>query len=158
MKSYSLILESFLCLLLFSSTKKQNDSTSVTVTYPNYAAIAMGNYWVYQEFKIGLNGAATPLHITDSTYIEKDTVIANETYFKLVNIPSNHPTQPEITFQRVVENRIEDYGSMILFTLNSSPQPTFSLSQTTCNINCTSYPAMTTLVAYEYYIIVMPKM
>ena len=66
------------------------------------------------------------MNITDSTYIEKDTVIANETYFKLVNIPSNHPSQPEITFQRVVENRIEDYGSMILFTTNSSPQPTFS--------------------------------
>ncbi|MBL7936468.1 MAG: hypothetical protein JNM51_11750 [Bacteroidia bacterium] len=66
-------------------------------TYPNYSNLKVGNYWIYQRFEIDTLGNATPLAIIDSCYIEKDTVIRGNTYYKYTG-PEFHslmsPTAP----------------------------------------------------------------
>lgn len=47
----------------------------------------VGNYWIYQGFRIDTNGVVTPTTKYDSAYIEKDTIIRSLTYYKLLEDP-----------------------------------------------------------------------
>ncbi|MGZ5303237.1 MAG: hypothetical protein ACXWDO_03935, partial [Bacteroidia bacterium] len=53
------------------------------VVYPNYSQLQISNYWVYQWFDVDSAGNAKATHYFDSSYIQKDTLIRDQTYFKL---------------------------------------------------------------------------
>lgn len=77
---YTAILFSLSLLALSACTK----FTPVERTYANYGNMAVGRYWIYEEFNIDSAGAATGTGNFDSCYIEKDTTIGSNTYFKMV--------------------------------------------------------------------------
>lgn len=58
-----------------------------------YTQLAVGNYWIYDKYVIDTMGNETALHSIDSIYIEKDTVINGETYFKMIE-PAYSITTP----------------------------------------------------------------
>lgn len=52
-----------------------------TTYYPDYMALIPGNYWIYQRYELdSANGAEHGLESYDSAYVEKDTVINQNTY------------------------------------------------------------------------------
>jgi hypothetical protein len=52
------------------------------VTYDNYSKLKVGNYWIYQRFDIDPLGIPTSVNDFDSSFVSKDTVIHNQTYYK----------------------------------------------------------------------------
>lgn len=92
MKSISLIV-SLIAVTFFTSCKKdtKNEPEEVDqqplsqVSYPNYSNLTVGNYWIYQRFEIDGTGTETTLSVTDSCYIEKDTIINGNKYYKYVS-------------------------------------------------------------------------
>jgi hypothetical protein len=70
-----------LSILTFSCKKSSNETTSSTTV--DYYKLKVGNYWIYQSFKLDSNGVATPQNNFDSAYIEKDTMIRGNNYYKL---------------------------------------------------------------------------
>jgi hypothetical protein len=61
------------------------------VSYPDYGKLAVGNYWIYQRFKVDNAGNYTPLSIYDSCYVTKDTIIAGKTYYEMYRPDSYGP-------------------------------------------------------------------
>lgn len=84
-------------------------------SYPNYSQLKVGNYWIYQQYEIETNGHATSKNIFDSCYVEKDTVINNKTYFKLI-MPRVYENQRENFFQRDSSHYIVDSNGKIVFS------------------------------------------
>lgn len=81
-----------LCLIfVFLSCKKD---TEISLPTPNLSSLnannsldtmlplAVGNYWIYQMSKDDSSGTYTLLNNTDSLYIEKDSIINGELYYK----------------------------------------------------------------------------
>ncbi|HEX8517333.1 MAG TPA: hypothetical protein VF868_14145 [Bacteroidia bacterium] len=79
----------FSILLAFTITacrKKEGENVvqgSSQIAYSNYGKLAVGNYWIYQRFRIDNLGVSSPLNIYDSCYISKDTIINGKTYFEM---------------------------------------------------------------------------
>ena len=69
--------------LVFIQACCKKDSTQQPISYPSYSKLAVGNYWIYGQFTIDTMGNATTMNIYDSVYVEKDTIINNQTYFKV---------------------------------------------------------------------------
>jgi hypothetical protein len=80
---------SILIILLMVSCKKDSEMPKEEpivpsqVTSKNYAKLAVGNYWIYQRFKIDTNGLATPLNIFDSCYVSSQTTFGGDTYYEM---------------------------------------------------------------------------
>lgn len=55
----------------------QNNSAAAI---PNYIPMTVGSYWVYDWYVVDSLGNATPQFITDSVYIEADTIIGADTF------------------------------------------------------------------------------
>jgi hypothetical protein len=79
-KSFILVI-SILSILTFSCNKKTSTDTT-SVPKPDYYQLKVGNYWIYQHFSIDSNGVANPENKWDSVYIDKDTTIRGNTYYK----------------------------------------------------------------------------
>ncbi|HEX5002014.1 MAG TPA: hypothetical protein VFW78_05930 [Bacteroidia bacterium] len=119
MNSNHLLLAGICIALFFSACKKSNDNqpaVTIPATYPDYSSFNVGNYWVYEEFLLDSTGTATSLNRFDSCYVEKDTMINNQTYFKICKLKYNNPTQPEISFQRDSLDYIVTSEGEILFS------------------------------------------
>ena len=71
--------------ILITSCNKDNDTAPGTpaATYSNYSALAVGNYWIYENFRVDSSGNATSTNTFDSCYVEKDTVISGRTFYKV---------------------------------------------------------------------------
>ena len=94
-----------LSMTLFFSCKKEKSVEPETIatpsatplSYTNYSALKVGNYWIYQRFYTDDFGVETPMSIIDSCYIEKDTVILGNTYYKYMSPKINSPSpSPDI--------------------------------------------------------------
>lgn len=82
------------------SCKKDDDNASPSSTvYPNYSQLKTGNYWIYQQFVRDSAGNATPTSVVDSCYIEKDTLINNVTFYKMIR-PSSSSSMQTVYFLR----------------------------------------------------------
>jgi hypothetical protein len=78
----SLILPLLAIVLAFFSCKKSSDSGSTEITTPpDFVQLKVGNYWIYEFYRVDTNGVATKLASTDSAYIWKDTVINGIKYY-----------------------------------------------------------------------------
>lgn len=53
------------------------------VKYPDYSALKVGNYWIYERFDVDENGNATSQNLYDSCYIKEEVVINDKNYFKV---------------------------------------------------------------------------
>jgi hypothetical protein len=106
MKNYITI--SLLCagIGFYSCKKDKNtepdelpENPTGTTMASNYSALKVGNYWIYERFEVDQSGNSTSLNIIDSCYIEKDTTVNGQRYFKYVQpqIVSNNPTIPSVS-------------------------------------------------------------
>lgn len=79
--------------ILFYSCKKEDDQNQVFGGYVNYSTLKVGNSWIYQIYDVDSSGNSTPRNEYDSCYVEKDTIINSNTYYKVVkpNINYNEP-------------------------------------------------------------------
>jgi hypothetical protein len=64
---------------------KKDDDDNGTTPVADYTPMAVGDYWIYEHYRVDSLGNATPLGTTDSTYIEKDTVINSSVYYKMIS-------------------------------------------------------------------------
>lgn len=112
MKRYTLILFSSLLTISFSSCKK--DSSTPT-TYPNFSQLKVGNYWVYERFNVDSSGNATATEIFDSCYVEKDTLINNISYYKVIR-PEVPGSKYEDKFVRDSLHYLVNHNGQILFS------------------------------------------
>lgn len=74
-------------------TKISNETPAIPAhaTSKNFAKLAVGNYWIYQRFRIDTTGAATPLNIFDSCYVSNQTTLNGNTYFEMYR-PNSYGT------------------------------------------------------------------
>lgn len=98
-----------LCIaLLFASCKKENDGPAPTPV-PDYAALKVGNYWVYNTYLNDPWGLSTLTENYDSAYIEKDTMIDGKKYFKKVVVSNIFPS---VSFWREENGKLyNNYGT-----------------------------------------------
>ena len=80
MKNYAILL--LIILSIFSCKKDDNVSIDppAPAPLPVYMPMEVGNYWVYQSFKVE-NSGETPLDKYDSLVITHDTMIRDHKYF-----------------------------------------------------------------------------
>jgi hypothetical protein len=87
MKKQSIVILLVIIITVFFSCKKDKETPQTPapspVTYANYSKLATGNYWVYQQYDVDSVGNATIKNVVDSCYIEKDTLINSQTYYKM---------------------------------------------------------------------------
>ena len=71
------------CTVLFISSCKKDviESNPPSKPISNYMPLTIGNYWVYDNYKVDALGNETKLNYTDSIYVQGDTVIRGETYY-----------------------------------------------------------------------------
>lgn len=74
-----LVVFGMLAAILLTSCKKDEDSNPVT-TYPDYAPLTVGSYWIYANYSYDTAGVETDLHKEDSVVVTHDTVINGRTY------------------------------------------------------------------------------
>ena len=75
MKKYLLLSVFFIVL----STSCKKDKIELEAT-PVYLPLELGNYWIYQNYKVDTIGNETAMQTYDSTVITRDTIIRNQTY------------------------------------------------------------------------------
>lgn len=86
-----------LIVLLLVSCKKDKEIPKDEPIVPsqatpkNYAKLAVGNYWIYQRFKIDTNGVTTPLNAFDSCYVSSQTTLGGDTYYEMYR-PNSYGT------------------------------------------------------------------
>jgi|GEM_PF-325311 len=99
------------------------ESTNLpSTTYSNYSNLKVGNYWIYQRFEIDSSGNATPLAIVDSCYIEKDTLIHGNTYYKYMSPNFGNSVGPN----SVSPNVAEFYRDSLSYIITNSGRIEFS--------------------------------
>lgn len=106
------ILIAFAAVLLFSCSK---DDENKPIVYPDYANLKVGNYWVYQHFFIDTTGADSALDVYDSCYVEKDTIINGNTYYKMVR-PHRILQSDDINYYRDSLDYLVDRAGKIWFS------------------------------------------
>lgn len=109
----SIFASTLLALFLFACKK---DQPANMVEYADYANLKTGNYWLYERYRLDADGTYTPLGIFDSTFVEKDTLINGNTYFKYME--DQLGTQPgyEATFIRDSLHYLVNSAGRILFS------------------------------------------
>jgi hypothetical protein len=65
-------------------TQVQSPQSHLT-TAQSYMPLSVGNYWIYERYAMDTNNVIIESGVIDSVYIEKDTIINNAIYFKLVS-------------------------------------------------------------------------
>ena len=92
MKKLLLLLIAF---TVFASCQKEE--TKPTEESQNYMPLDIGNYWIYQHFKVDSLGNETAYEVIDSVVISRDTSISGKTYSILENYwlkqPVNLPSK-----------------------------------------------------------------
>ena len=86
------------------------------VSYPNYSNLEVGNYWIYERFTLKPNGEEISLNQFDSSYVEKDTMIRGEKYFKLFRPSININHVQELYLLRDSLHYIVNYKGEVLFS------------------------------------------
>lgn len=82
-------------VLLFVSAC-QTDNNPPKVIYPVYLPMSVGNYWIYQHYKIDSLGNETATNLFDSLVITKDTFINGNRYYVFGGVQAAAITFPDI--------------------------------------------------------------
>ncbi len=104
------------CLILVGLVFScQKDSVNPVETYPNFTQLKVGNYWIYEVFRVDTFGVATSQGTFDSCFIEKDTLINDKIYYKY-NKPRAYPSAYEDRFIRDSLHYLVNHLGDILFS------------------------------------------
>lgn len=115
MKKACILLFTTVLLLSFVSCK-DDDNNEEENQYPAYSQLKVGNYWVYEIYRIDSAGAETLLDVQDSCYVEKDTLINNTKYFKVVKSYPYSKDWVSVSYQRDSLHYIVNSKGEILFS------------------------------------------
>ena len=85
MRNMAFVIIAVLTVMAISCKKDTGDP--IPVAKFDYFKLNVGNYWIYQGFRIDTNGVVSPTTNYDSAYIEKDTIIRGLNYSKLIENP-----------------------------------------------------------------------
>ncbi len=96
--------------LLFACGKDNIIDIPIVVQYANYSALDTNKYWLYEHFSLDTAGKFVSLNKFDSVYVEKDTSIRGNRYFKLIDKDYNNNG---IAISRYLRDSLE-------FTVNSN--------------------------------------
>lgn len=89
--------------------------------YPDYTNLDVGNYWIYQRFKLDSNGVYTPLNVFDSIFVEKDTSIGGLVYHKYMEDQFGTAPGYEAVFLRdSLHYLVNDAGQLLFSSENFS--------------------------------------
>jgi hypothetical protein len=138
-------------LFAISACKKNNSQAQPTV-YPNYAALKVGNYWVYQEYMLDFSGYDTATNVWDSCYVVKDTVINAKTYMVLAGPATNYSGNTVYQYLRDSLDFIVDQMGTIVFS-SGHPGITFTSfgnANDTFSYQMSSLPVAVTVSAGSY--------
>ena len=149
-------------IIVVSCKKKKHEveetpQSSSVITYPTYMPYKVGNYWIYERFNIDTLNNAISNGAIDSTYIEKDTVIRGNNYYKFVTKNIANPNM-ENTFPQDIGPFY--YRDSLHYIISSAGRIVFS-SQDFRNIfdsfgDNLSYSAYTKMTSKDS-IVVVPK-
>ena len=88
MKRRIIYMLALLVIFIFSCKKNSNEQSSQPIpSAPDYIQLSVGNYWVYEFYKVDTNGVEQKLIHKDSSYIQKDTMINGIKYFIKISNP-----------------------------------------------------------------------
>jgi hypothetical protein len=96
------------------SCKKEEPEPSNPAPKANYVSLKIGNYWVYDRYRVDSLGNEELLNSTDSIIVKCDTVIHNKKYYVLENFFGNSPQH--LTFLRDSSGYIVNERGTILFS------------------------------------------
>lgn len=103
-------------ITLIMSCKKDEDPEPLKGPfYPNYGQLKVGNYWIYEHFYDNGNGIFNSIGF-DSSYIEKDTMINGEQYFKRVGCYAGYLLQPSVEYLRQYKEYIVSSNGFAVFS------------------------------------------
>jgi hypothetical protein len=95
-----------------SSCKKE-----VVELSTNYVPLSVGNYWIYQTYVQDVNNLWNPLTSnTDSIYIDKDTLIDGDVYYKKMTAYGSGQSLTE--YVHYVDDELVDVNGKVLFSAN----------------------------------------
>ncbi len=100
-------------LFIYGCSKEKTPTPKV---YANYSSLKAGNYWIYQRYNVAKNGTATATNIFDSCYVEKDTIIQNSKYYKIVKPSQFNKNEFEIFYEKDSLHYIVNLEGKILFS------------------------------------------
>jgi len=112
MKSKTIFLPLAMAVVLIAACKKEPAAPTV---FPDYSNLAVGNYWIYQQFEVDEAGNAVPKNVFDSAYVEKDTLINSETYFKVFR-KNPYSMKPDYSYLRDSLHYLVDAAGTIHFS------------------------------------------
>ncbi len=99
-------------ILILSACKKSSEPDITPL--PDFMNLKVGNYWVYEYYKIDSNGFETKLPKTDTSFIEKDTTINDITYYKWFRASVELKGQKYPTFVRdSLGYLVTDWGAIL---------------------------------------------
>lgn len=119
----------FLLMMVFVSCQKDKEEQVITqdpVPTPNYYPLTIGNYWVYENYKVE-NHQETLLAEIDSLMVTKDTLIRNEMYFIIDGISKFQFTAKKVL--RDSSGYLIDIAGNIMFTYLQTDEVYFSKTQ-----------------------------
>jgi hypothetical protein len=143
------VLPLIICLVSCKKDKKTEPTDQVENTstaYPDYSNLKVGNYWIYERFSIDGLGNTTPLAIIDSCYIEKDTIIHGNMYYKYLSPQFGWLADPTI----VTPYSAQYFRDSLSYTVDSGGRIEFS-SQDFNAVFLSGYTILgTSDTAYQY--------
>ncbi len=78
------------CLIATSCNKNDSDNEFVPVQTADYMQLKIGNYWVYEQYRLDTSGNEIVFGEPDSSLITGDTLIRGMKYFVLRDINQAH--------------------------------------------------------------------
>ncbi len=106
-----------LLLLILSACQKDDEGiTPPIASNLNYSQLKVGNYWIYERYRLDTNGVETSLNITDSSYIEKDTVINSKTHYKLFRPDHGEKYVQEVYFLKDSATSLVEPNGKVVFS------------------------------------------
>ena len=102
-------------MLFALMTSCQTEDVNPELRKSNYLPLEVGNYWVYQHYRIESVGNEFLLEEVDSVVITKDTIIRNERYFVMEGISSS-PLWNKTEIVRDSSKHLVNHLGQILFS------------------------------------------
>jgi len=119
MKKQIVLSVATLLLVFLSSCKTENDPKTEKLV-PNYMPLAVGNYWVYQNYTVDSLGNERLINEIDSVIITKDTIVNNIKYY----VFGGGGNRYQLMFPRLVRDSlgylVSDKGNVLFSSTNYS--------------------------------------
>lgn len=96
MKNLFVLLPLAIFSLMLASCEKEPVEHTQPESVLKYYPLSIGNYWVYQNYKIDSLGNEEVFPWTDSIVIEQDSMINGNTYYVLINYPNGRTASNQI--------------------------------------------------------------